>query len=72
MRITVNKIEKWKLPDDFVNNDKNKESFFEFILINDLKKIIDFIINESDNKTDGKIFKEKIFTIIVQKVLTKR
>lgn len=72
MKITVNKIEKWKLPDDFVNNDKNKESFFEFILINDLKKIIDFIINESDNKTDGKIFKEKIFTIIVQKVLTKR
>jgi hypothetical protein len=65
MKITVNKIEKWKLPDDFVNNDKNKESFFEFILINDLKKIIDFIINESDNKTDGKIFKEKIFTIIV-------
>ena len=65
MRITINKIEKWKLPDDFVNNDKNKESFFEFILINDLKKIIDFIINESDNKTDGKIFKEKIFTIIV-------
>ena len=65
MRITVNKIEKWKLPDDFVNNDKNKESFFEFILINDLKKIIDFIINESDNKTDGKIFKEKIFAIIV-------
>ena len=65
MRITINKIEKWKLPDDFVNNDKNKESFFEFILINDLKKIIDFIINESDNKTDGKIFKEKIFAIIV-------
>ena len=65
MRITVNKIEKWKLPDDFVNNDKNNESFFEFILINDLKKIIDFIINESDNKTDGKIFKEKIFAIIV-------
>ena len=65
MKITVNKIEKWKLPDDFVNNDKNKESFFEFILINDLKKIIDFIINESDNKTDGKIFKEKIFAIIV-------
>ena len=65
MRITVNKIEKCKLPDDFVNNDKNKESFFEFILINDLKKIIDFIINQSDNKTDGKIFKEKIFAIIV-------
>ena len=40
MRITVNKIEKWKLPDDFVNNDKNKESFFEFILINDLKKLL--------------------------------
>ena len=65
MRITVNKIEKWKLPDDFVNNDKNKESFFEFILINDLKKIIDFILNESENENDAKIFREKIFAIII-------
>ena len=72
MRIQINKIERQKLPDDFISLDKNKETFFEFIMINDLKNIIDFILNESDNKTDGKIFRDKIFGIIVQKVLAKR
>ena len=61
MRIQINKIERQKLPDDFISLDKNKETFFEFIMINDLKNIIDFILNESDNKTDGKIFRDKIF-----------
>ena len=72
MRIQINKIERQKLPDDFISLDKNKETFFEFVMINDLKNIIDFILNESDNKTDGKIFRDKIFGIIVQKVLAKR
>ena len=72
MRIQINKIERQKLPDDFISLDKNKETFFEFIMINDLKNIIDFILNESDSKTDGKIFRDKIFGIIVQKVLAKR